>query len=53
MLADANTRARALLTPAQLRMLPVTPTLPGMPVNRPDKAGTPASGDFKVIRPDN
>jgi hypothetical protein len=53
MLADANARARALLTPAQIRMLPVTPTLPGMPVNRPDKAGTPASGDFKVIRPDN
>ncbi|MGH7524016.1 MAG: carboxypeptidase regulatory-like domain-containing protein [Gemmatimonadales bacterium] len=54
MLADANSRARSLLTPAQLRMLPVTPTLPGLNRMAPPKAGAPGvGGDFKVIRPDN
>ena len=55
MLADANTRARALLTPAQIRMLPVTPTLPGMPGGaRPGAATAPGAGmDVKVIRPEN
>ena len=57
MLADADTRARALLTPAQIRMLPVTPTLPGG-ITLPGAARLKADGgagagtELKVIRPD-
>ncbi|MGH7581897.1 MAG: carboxypeptidase regulatory-like domain-containing protein [Gemmatimonadales bacterium] len=35
MLIDADSSARALLTPAQLKMLPPTPTLPGVMMPRP------------------
>jgi hypothetical protein len=45
MLADANTRARALLTPAQLRMLPATPSMGGLlPGGRPGAAPGGAAG---------
>lgn len=48
MLADASTRAKAVLTPAQLRMLPVTPTLPGMA--RPGGAKPGAGGETQMIK---
>jgi hypothetical protein len=51
MLADANTRAHALLTPAQIRMLPVTPTLPGMNRATPPKADAPGGAGVRMIKP--
>ena len=48
MLADASTRAKAVLTPAQLRMLPAAPTLPGMP--RPGGAKPGAGSETQMIK---
>jgi hypothetical protein len=48
MLLDAQTRARALLTPAQLQMLPVTKPPAGMnaPAGRPSGAGAAGGGSI-------
>jgi hypothetical protein len=53
MLADANTRARALLSPAQLRMLPATPSIGGLlPGGRPGAAPGGAAGGSPTIKQD-
>ena len=51
MLVDAQTRAKALLTPAQLRMLPVTPTMPGAPGAPGPRPGGAAPGAVRMGSP--
>ena len=51
MLQDANTRARALLTPAQLRMIPAAAPTPGAVPGgaRPPAAGGPATAEKGAV----